>query len=115
MRARNLGQIFLILFLAAGCASKPADIVIQENTTPVVCSQAPRPDAIDLTDTPPRVVFDAETEQWGYWFSPASYADLAENLQAMRRYQRQQRAVGAYFLACIEDHNRRLAEMEPAD
>lgn len=115
MRATKPAIIAGLLAMLAGCASKPADIVIQENTTPVVCSQAPRPDAIDLTDTPPRVVFDAETEQWGYWFSPASYADLAENLQAMRRYQRQQRAVGAYFLGCIDDHNRRLAEIEPGD
>lgn len=103
-----------LLVAVAGCASVQP-ITVDEPPPPVVCTQEPNPDAVDLTDTPPRVVFDAETEQWGYWFSPASYADLAENLQAMRRYQRQQRAVALYFLACIDDHNRRLAEPRPAN
>lgn len=108
-------RVSLVLpFLLVGCAGVEP-ITVDEPPPPVVCTQQPKPDHVDFTDTPPRVVFDAETEQWGYWFSPASYADLAENLQAMRRYQRQQRAVGAYFLACIDDHNRRLAEPRPAD
>lgn len=96
-----------------GCASRPPPITIDEPAPPVVCTQSPRPDTINLIDTPPRVVFDTESEEWGYWFSPAGYADIAENLQVMRRHSSQLRAVGLYFKRCIDDHNRRLAESDP--
>ncbi|MCK4869457.1 MAG: hypothetical protein KAT39_15500 [Alphaproteobacteria bacterium] len=103
--------ISLALFVAmTGCASRPPPITIDEPPPPVVCTQQPHPDRLDLIDTPPLVVFDTESEVWGYWFSPTTYADIAENLQSMRRYQRQLRAVGLYFQSCIGDHNRRLAE-----
>lgn len=109
---RALISLALFATLAA-CASRPPPITIDEPAPPVVCTQEPRPDHVDMQDTPPRVVFDAETEIWGYWFSPAEYAALAENLQTLRRYGRQLRAVGAYYKACIDDHNRRLAETPP--
>ena len=110
---RALISLAALAFLV-GCASRPPPIPSDEPPPPVVCTQEPRPDVLDLADTPPRVVFDANPEQWGYWFSPASYADIAENLQAMRRYQRQTRAVASYFRSCIADHNRRLAQDDPA-
>lgn len=101
-----------VVALLAGCASRPPPITVDEPPPPVVCTQEPRPDRITLTDTPPRVVLDVETGQYGYWFSTDLYAGIAENLQTMRRYQRQQRAVGVYYRQCIDDHNRRLAEMD---
>lgn len=110
MRATSLAALLAL----AGCAGNQP-ITVDEPPPPVVCTQEPRPDLLSLLDTPPRVVFDAESEEWGYWFSPAGYADIAENLQAMRRYQRQARAVASYFRACIGDHNRRLAETPPGD
>lgn len=101
--------------MLAGCATRPPPITIDEPPPPVVCTQAPRPDFVDMQDTPPRVVFDAETTTWGYWFSPAEYAAIAENLQTLRRYGSQLRAVGAYYRACIDDHNRQLAETPGRD
>lgn len=102
-----------LIITMTGCASRPPPITIDEPAPPVVCTQAPHPDRVNMIDTPPRVVFDTESVTWGYWFSPATYADIAENLQTMRRYQAQLRAVGTYFKSCIDDHNRRLAETDP--
>lgn len=100
------------LALMTGCASRPPPITVDEPAPPVVCTQAPTPDFVSLQDTPPQVVFNQETETWGYWFSPATYADIAANLQTMRRFQGQQRAVALYFKRCIDDHNDRLAELD---
>jgi len=104
--------LLLTLVALAGCASRPEPITIREPQTRVVCAQQPRPDTLDLADTPPEVVLDVETEQWGYWLSTNVYADLAENLQAMRRHMRQLRAVAAYYRRCIEDHNAAIAAEE---
>ena len=111
MRLRSL-TILTLVGLSAACSSTPDPITIREPQTPVVCAQEPTPDRLDLKDTPPLVVLNTETNVWGYWLSPSVYADLAENLQAMRRYQRQARAVGAYYRRCIEDHNAAIAAEE---
>lgn len=109
MPGRKLAALAVVALLA-GCASGPPPITVDEPPPPVVCTQDPKPDRVTLKDTPPRVVLDAETGTWGYWFATDLYASLAENLQTLRRYQRQLRAVGTYYRSCIEDHNRRLAE-----
>lgn len=108
MRANSLAIAAIFL---AGCASNQP-ITIDEPPPPVVCTQTPRVDLLDLQDTPPAVVLNTENNVWGYWFDPAGYAALAENLQAMRMNARQQRAVSRYYRACIEDHNAALAAEE---
>lgn len=90
--------------------SKPPDVSIREDPVPVVCDTSARPEPVDAVDTPPSVVFDAETAVWGYWFPPDLYAALAENLQSMRRYMRQSRAIRTKLVDCIDDHN---AALEP--
>ncbi len=109
MRRLISAAVFLLL---VGCASRPPPITVDEPPPPVVCTQTPKPDRVTLKDTPPRVVLDAETGQYGYWFATDLYAGIAENLQTLRRYQGQLRAVGAYYRRCIDDHNRRLAETD---
>lgn len=103
----------LILGALAGCSlfsPKPADVVINEKPTIVICSATTqKPDALNLKDTPPTLVMDA-SEVWGYWFSSDLYAALAENLQAMRAYMTQQRAIKKQLVACIEDHNKTVPE-----
>lgn len=93
----------------AGCSllsPKPADIVIQEKPVRVICSAtAQRAEPLVLKDTPPTLVLNTETEVWGYWFDPGLYAALAENLQAMRRYQKQLRGISNSIASCITDHN----------
>ena len=111
MRLRSL-PLFALVGLSAACSSTPDPITIREPQTPVTCAQEPKPDRLDLKDTPPLVVLNTETNVWGYWLSPSVYADLAENLQAMRRNMRQERAVSAYYRACIEDHNAAIAAEE---
>jgi len=118
--------ILLLTSLLVGCAAKPADIVIEENQTPVVCVQEPRVDVINLHDTPPTSVLrepfllddegrpvkvnpDAE---WGWWFDSELYAALAENLQAMRKNARQLRAITRYYKSCMDDHNEALKAEE---
>jgi len=111
--------ILLPISLLVGCAAKPADIVIEENQTPVVCVQEPRVDIINMQDTPPTTVLrepfllDGEgrptahnpAAEWGWWFDSDLYAALAENLQAMRKNARQLRAVMRYYKSCMDDHN----------
>lgn len=98
----------VLLSILSGCSlltPKPADIVINEKPVPVICSATTnRPDALNLKDTPPTLVMDSR-EVWGYWFSPDLYASIAENLQAMRRYQQQQRIINRTIIDCIDSHN----------
>lgn len=95
----------------AGCSllSPPApEIRVQEKPVPVICGATQvKPDALNLQDTPPTVALGPD-EVWGYWFSPDLYAALAENLQAMRRYQQQQRDIRRRLVECIESHNEQI-------
>lgn len=111
--------ILIPISLLVGCAAKPADIIIEENQTPVVCVQEPRVDVIDINDTPPTTVLKEpfllndegrpiavnSAAEWGWWFDSELYAALAENLQAMRKNSRQLRSVIGYYKSCIDDHN----------
>ncbi len=109
----------VLLFLGAlpGCSlfgSKPPDVTIAERATPVICDTTPRPDSLNLKDTPPTLVMDTN-EVWGYWFNSELYAALAENLQAMRTWMTQSRAITKKLVACIEEHNDQLEETPPAE
>jgi hypothetical protein len=113
----NLNEATLLVLLGVlpGCSlfgSKPPDITIQERATPVVCDTTPRPDSLNLKDTPPTLVMDSK-ETWGFWFSPDLYGALAENLQAMRTWMTQSRAIRAKLVKCIVDHNTKVAEDPP--
>lgn len=89
--------------------ARPPDVSIREQPTQIVCDTTARPEPIDTQDTPPETVFDAEAGMWGYWFSPALYAALAENLQAMRRYMEQSRDIRAKLIRCLDEHNAGVA------
>ena len=107
--------LVVILGVLPGCSlfgSTPPDIQIRERPTPVVCDTSPRPDALDLKDTPPTLVMNAE-EVWGYWFNAELYAAIAENLQAMRAWMTQSRAIRSKLVACIDDHNAKVDEDPP--
>ena len=111
------GAALVLLGVLPGCSlfgSKPPDVTIQERATPVVCDTTPRPDALDLTDTPPTLVMDPN-EVWGYWFSSELYASLAENLQAMRTWMTQSRAIRKKLVACIDDHNASVEDPDPPE
>jgi len=102
----------VLLGVLPGCSllsSKPPDVTIDERPTLVVCDTSPRPDGLDLKDTPPTLVMDPN-EIWGYWFDSELYAALAENLQAMRRYMSQSRDIRKKLVACIDDHNAGVAD-----
>ncbi len=106
----NAATLLVLLGVLPGCSlfgSKPPDVTIQERATPVVCDTTPRPDALDLKDTPPTLVMNAE-ETWGFWFSPDLYGALAENLQAMRSWMTQSTAIRAKLVKCIVDHNAKV-------
>ncbi len=105
----------VLLGVLPGCSlfsSKPPDVTIEERPTLVVCDTTPRPDALDLKDTPPTLVMDP-AETWGFWFNPDLYGALAENLQAMRRYMSQSRDIRKKLVACIEDHNAGVEDPPP--
>ena len=98
----------VLLGMLPGCAAfspKPADVNIVENPVPVICGAVNnKPDALELIDTPPTLTLGPD-EIWGYWFSPDLYGSIAENLQAMRRYMKQQRKIRDTIIECITDHN----------
>lgn len=112
---------FVVAILNTGCAG--TEIVVGEPPPPVVCTQLPNVDIINLVDTPPTLValepftlqgtpplwLPNQNATYGYWFSSDLYASLAENLQQMRKNASQLRAVGRYYRACIQDHNAALA------
>ncbi len=109
------GAALVLLGVLPGCSlfgTKPPDVTIAERATPVVCDTTPRPDALDLKDTPPTLVMDPN-EIWGYWFNSELYAALAENLQAMRSYMTQSRAIRKKLVACIDDHNASVEDSPP--
>lgn len=109
------GAALVLLGVLPGCSlfsSKPPDVVIQERATRVICDTSPRPDALDLKDTPPTLVMN-EAEVWGYWFNSELYAALAENLQAMRAWMSQSRAIRDKLVTCIDDHNAQLEDPRP--
>ena len=112
------GAALVLLGVLPGCSlfgSKPPDVTIEERATIVICDTSPVPDALDLKDTPPTLVMNP-AEVWGYWFDSELYAALAENLQAMRSWMTQSRAIRNKLVACIEDHNAGInAEPEPAE
>ena len=93
----------IALIMLQACSKAPR-IEIREQPVPVICDLSARPDALDLTDTPPTLVQDP-AGVWGFWFSPDLYAGMAENLQAMRRWMKQSNDVRAKLIECIEDHN----------
>ena len=104
---RNAATLLIIFFGLPGCSlfgAKPPDVQIIERPTIIVCDTSERPDALDLKDTPPSLVMNS-SETWGYWFGSELYAALAENLQAMRTWMSQSRAIRQKLVACIEDHN----------
>lgn len=108
----KLGVALVLLGVLPGCSllsSKPPDVIIQERATRVICDTTARPDALDLKDTPPTLVMN-EAEVWGYWFDSELYAALAENLQAMRAWMTQSRAIRTKLVACLDDHNARIEE-----
>ena len=112
---RNAAALLVLLGVLPGCSlfgSKPPDVFIQEKAAPVVCDTSTRPDGLNLKDTPPSLVMNAE-ETWGFWFTPDLYGALAENLQAMRTWMTQSRAIQKKLVACIEDHNEQLEEPPP--
>ncbi len=97
----------VLLGVLPGCSlfgTKPPDVTIEERPTIVVCDTSPRPDALDLKDTPPTLVMDPN-EIWGYWFDSELYAALAENLQAMKTWMTQASSIRRKLVACIDDHN----------
>jgi hypothetical protein len=109
------GAALVLLGVLPGCSlfgSKPPDVTIQERATPVVCDTTARPDALDLKDTPPTLVMDTN-ETWGFWFNPDLYGALAENLQAMRSWMTQSRAITKKLVACIDDHNAGVEDPPP--
>lgn len=91
----------------SGCAAVPPEITIQERPTPIVCNTGNKPDALSLKDTPPTLVRDP-VGQWGYWFDSNTYADIAENISAMRRWMNQSRSIRQGLVECITDHNLQL-------
>ena len=100
---------WILLFAALpGCSlfsPKPPDVVIQEKPVAIVCGALTnKPDGLDLKDTPPTVIL-GPGDVWGYWFSPDLYAALAENIQALGRYIRQQQGIRKALADCIESHN----------
>jgi hypothetical protein len=105
------GVTLLFLLALPGCSllsPKPADIVIKPEPVLVICGAVHnKPDALDLKDTPPTVAL-GPNRVWGYWFTPDLYAALAENLQAMRAYMTQQRAIRGTLVKCITDHNDKI-------
>ncbi len=106
------GAALVLLGVLPGCSlfsTKPPDVIIESRATRVVCDTTARPDSLDLKDTPPTLVMN-ESEVWGYWFDSELYAALAENLQAMRSWMSQSRAIRAKLVDCIDDHNTRLEE-----
>lgn len=107
--------LLLLVSSLASCSlfgTKQPDIIINEKPVPVVCDLSRKPDALNLTDTPPTLVMDTD-EVWGYWFNSELYAALAENLQAMRRWMTQSTDIRSTLVDCIEDHNGSLEEPEP--
>lgn len=100
---------FLVLVGLAlpGCSLLRPQVEVIENPVPIVCETARKPDALALAETPPRVVFDTETETWGFWFTADDYASLAENIQALRRYINQSREIRTKLIRCIDEHNER--------
>ena len=114
---RNAAPLLVLLGVLPGCSlfgSTPPDVFIQEKAAPVVCDTSPRPDALDLKDTPPTLVMN-DAQVWGYWFDSELYAALAENLQAMRAWMSQSSAIRTKLVACIEDHNEQLEETPPGE
>ena len=112
---RNAAALLVLLGVLPGCSlfgSKPPDVTIQEKAAPVVCDTSTRPDGLNLKDTPPTLVMN-EAEVWGYWFDSELYAALAENLQAMRTWMTQSRAIRKKLVACIDDHNEQLEQPPP--
>lgn len=112
----RLALALALLITLPACSlfgSNPPDVTIRELIVPIVCDTSAKPEPVDMVDTPPSVVFNAETAVWGYWFAPDLYAALAENLQAMRRNMRQQRAIRAKLVGCIDDHNASVPAPEP--
>ncbi len=114
----NAAPLLVLLGVLPGCSlfggASPPDVNIIERPTLVVCDTSPRPDALDLKDTPPTLVMN-EAEVWGYWFNSELYAALAENLQAMRSWMTQSRAIRDKLVACIEDHNDQLETTPPGE
>ena len=115
---RRAPLLALVGFLP-GCSlfgAKIPDIIIEEKPVPVVCSAVTeKPDVLDLKDTPPTLVMNP-AEVWGYWFDSELYAALAENLQAMRAWMTQSRAIRNKLVSCIEDHNADInAAPDPAE
>ena len=106
------GVVLLFCALLPGCSlfsPKPPDVIVKPEPVPILCNATQqKPESLDLKDTPPTVVFDTESETWGYWFSPDLYAAIAENIQAMRRYMNQQRKITATIVDCIDDHNSKV-------
>ena len=105
----------VLLGVLPGCSlfgTKPPDVTIEERPTLVVCDTTPRPDALDLKDTPPTLVMDPN-QAWGFWFNPDLYGALAENLQAMRSWMTQSRAIRRKLVACIDDHNAGVEDPVP--
>ena len=104
------GAVLVLLPFLSACSlfgPKIPDVEVREEVVPIVCDTSAKPDALDLKDTPPTLVFDTETETWGFWFDSELYAALAENLQAMRRWMSQSRDIRDKLVACIDDHNAR--------
>ncbi len=110
------GALLVLLPLLSACSlfgPREVDVQVQEKIVPIVCDTSIRPDALNLKDTPPSLVFDHERETWGYWFDSELYAALAENLQAMRRWMNQSREIREKLVQCIDDHNAAAEEPSP--
>lgn len=111
------GATLFFLLALPGCSlltPKPADIIVKPEPVPVICGAIHnRPDSLkgQLKNTPPTMVL-GPGDAWGYWFTPDLYAALAENLQAMRAYQKQQRAIRDTLVRCIEDHNDQIQKSD---
>lgn len=73
---------------------------------PIDCRPYPGPSPVELGDIEPQSRAD------GWFISHEDYKELSDMWDATIVYMKQTRAIARYFVDCIENYNRSLAELD---
>lgn len=108
---RLLLLISLPLLLAActglGARQTEVSVHVEDIAIPALdCRPYPKPDPLALGDIEPQSRAD------GWFISHEDYKKLSDMWDATILYMKQTRAITKYFIDCIEQYNRFVAELE---
>jgi hypothetical protein len=93
-------------------SSKPVTIEVKAQV-PVVCSEAPKAEPLELRRVEPRAVKDEDGDYW-VGLTPRHYENLSKNMADILGHIQERTVISAHYKHCIDRHNKKADEQPQA-